>query len=274
MKTVGRLPYVIAVVKDLQLAVSAKYVQEIVRTPLWHVVPKAPRYIRGVINLRGKVLPLVDLRLRMDLPSALEDVEQMITMLEAREQDHVQWLKELLGAVTEGRPFTLAQDSTECAFGKWYYSYKPEDIGFASVMYRFEMPHRRIHAIADAALKYAEQGQHAEAKGIILRTEKGDLRTVVSLFAEARRAFREAHKEVAIVVTDGRKQLSLTVDRVASVEAIAENTIEDATSAMGGVKSDLLTKVAHREDDKGVVFLLDAEALLAGHDRLSPIRTA
>jgi len=270
MKAAGRLPYVIAGVKDLQLAVSAQYVQEIVRVPRWHVVPKTPRHIRGVINLRGKVLPLVDLRVRMNQPSALEDVDQMIAMLVAREQDHIHWLKELLGAVTEGHPFTLARDPTECAFGKWYYSYKPEDIGFASVMYRFEMPHRRIHAIADAALKYAENGQHGKAKEIILRTEKGDLHTVVNLFAEARTAFRESHKEVALVLTNGRKLLSLTVDSVASVEAIAEATIADATSALGSVKSDLLTKVAQRANGKGIVFLLDAEALLAGHGDSPP----
>ncbi len=277
MKPAERLPYVIAGVKDLQLAISARYVQEIIRTPQWHVVPNAPRYIRGVINLRGKVLPLVDLRLRMGLPSALEDVEQMIAMLEAREQDHIHWLRELLGAVNEGRPFTLARDPTECAFGKWYSSYKPDDIGFASVMYRFEMPHRRIHSIADTVLKFAEHGEHAKAKELILHTEKGDLHTVINLFAEARTAFREANKEVAIVLADGRKHyLSLTVDRVASVEAIAENTIEDATSALGSVKSDLLTKLAHRAHDQGVVFLLDAEAFLAAfaHSPPTPASTS
>jgi purine-binding chemotaxis protein CheW len=255
---------VIAGVKGLQLAVSAEYVQEIVRTPRWHTVPNVPRHIRGVINLRGKVLPLVDLRLRMGLPSALEDVEQMIAMLVTREEDHIRWLRDLLGAVNERRPFTLARDPTQCAFGKWYYSYKPEDIGFASVMYRFEMPHRRIHSIADDVLKHAERGEHHKAKEIIQHTEKGDLHTVVKLFAEARTAFREAHKEVAIVLTDGRQRLSLTVDSVASVEAIAEDTIADATSAMGSVKSDLLKQVAHRANGLGIVFLLDAEALLGG----------
>jgi chemotaxis signal transduction protein len=265
MKATGRLPYVIAGVKSLQLAVSTEYVQEIIRTPRWHVVPNVPRHIRGVINLRGKVLPLVDLRLRMDLPSALEEVEQMIAMLVAREEDHILWLKALLAAVTEGRPFTLARDPAECAFGKWYYGYKPQDIGFASVMYRFEMPHRRIHTIANDVLKHAERGEHDKAMEIILRTEKGDLHTVINLFAEARTAFRESLKEVAVVLTDGRKHLSLTVDHVASVESIAEDTIEDATPAMiGKVKPDLLRKVAHRADGKGIVFLLDAEALLGG----------
>jgi len=97
-----------------------------------------------------------------------------------------------------------------------------EDIGFASVMCRLELPHRRIHAIAEAVLKYADRGEHAQAREIILQTEQGDLRTVVNLFEEARTAFRQAQKELALVLTDGRKQVSLTVDTVVSVEALAE----------------------------------------------------
>jgi chemotaxis signal transduction protein len=62
-----------------------------------------------------------------------------------------------------------------------------------------------------------------------------------------------------------RKSYDLTVDSVASVEALAADTIEDATPAMGGVKSDLLGKVARRAEGKGIVFLLDAETLLRGH---------
>jgi chemotaxis signal transduction protein len=270
MKAVRRLPYVIAGVKNLQLAVSAEYVQEITRTPRWHEVPNVPRYIRGVINLRGKVLPLVDLRLRLGLSSALEEVEAMIAMLTAREQDHVLWLRELLGAVNDGRPFTLARDPTQCAFGKWYDSYHPEDIGFASVMCRLELPHRRVHAIADAALKLAAQGDHNQARELIHRTEQGDLRAVVNLFAEARTAYREAQKEVAIVLTDGRKQLSLTMDTVASVESLAEGTIAEAPAEMGIEKSDLIRRVAHRANGQGIVFLLDAETLLASLCQRTP----
>lgn len=33
-------------------------------------VPQTPSYIRGVINLRGKVIPVVDLRLKFGLPEA------------------------------------------------------------------------------------------------------------------------------------------------------------------------------------------------------------
>ena len=30
-------------------------------------VPKTPEFVKGVINLRGKVIPVIDLRLRFDL---------------------------------------------------------------------------------------------------------------------------------------------------------------------------------------------------------------
>ena len=31
-------------------------------------VPRTPDYVRGVVNLRGKVIPIIDLRLRLHLP--------------------------------------------------------------------------------------------------------------------------------------------------------------------------------------------------------------
>jgi len=43
-------------------------VQEIVRVPEALVrVPQAPSFVEGVINLRGSVLPVIDLRLRLGL---------------------------------------------------------------------------------------------------------------------------------------------------------------------------------------------------------------
>jgi purine-binding chemotaxis protein CheW len=44
--------------------VPISYVHEIVRMMEITVVPDAPTYIEGVINLRGKIIPVVDLRKR------------------------------------------------------------------------------------------------------------------------------------------------------------------------------------------------------------------
>ncbi len=250
-----------AVVKGLQLAISAGYVQEIIRVPQWHTVPQLPQYVRGVINLRGKVIPLIDLRLRMNLPSALKEIDEMIEMFFAREQDHIRWLKELEYAIHEKRPFTLERDPTKCAFGKWYYSYKTDDIGFASVMHKFEAPHRRIHSIADIALNYLEHGEFRKAEEIIEHTRTGDLSSVIKLFEEARDAFVQSNKELAVVLTDGEKHLSLTVDSVESIESIDENKTEEISTVIGIVNLDFIKKVAHRTNDKGICFLLDVKKL-------------
>jgi purine-binding chemotaxis protein CheW len=45
---------------------------EIVRVPEITAVPDAPDYLEGVINLRGKIVSVVDLRKRFGQPSATD----------------------------------------------------------------------------------------------------------------------------------------------------------------------------------------------------------
>jgi purine-binding chemotaxis protein CheW len=49
-------------------AVNISYVTEIVGMQRISAIPDMPAYIRGAINLRGKVIPVMDTRLRFGLP--------------------------------------------------------------------------------------------------------------------------------------------------------------------------------------------------------------
>lgn len=51
-----------------EYAVPVTYVTEIVRLQKSFAVPDVPSFIKGVINLRGKVIPLLDVRSRFGLP--------------------------------------------------------------------------------------------------------------------------------------------------------------------------------------------------------------
>jgi purine-binding chemotaxis protein CheW len=64
-----------------EFGVPIDSVQEIVRVPeaLTHV-PKAPAAVEGVINLRGSVLPVVDLRRRLGLPTVPRNDGQRIVV--------------------------------------------------------------------------------------------------------------------------------------------------------------------------------------------------
>lgn len=48
--------------------IEIKYVTEIIGMQQVTEVPELPEYIRGIINLRGKVIPVMDVRLRFKKP--------------------------------------------------------------------------------------------------------------------------------------------------------------------------------------------------------------
>jgi purine-binding chemotaxis protein CheW len=57
-------------------------VREIVRVPEITSVPNAPDYIEGVINLRGRIIPVVDLRKRFGEKSFEPDKKNRIVVVE------------------------------------------------------------------------------------------------------------------------------------------------------------------------------------------------
>lgn len=57
-------------------------VQEINRMSEVTRVPNAPDYVEGIINLRGKVIPIIDLRKRLLMPSKEYDKHTRIVVIE------------------------------------------------------------------------------------------------------------------------------------------------------------------------------------------------
>jgi purine-binding chemotaxis protein CheW len=57
-------------------------VEGIIKLQAITAVPHAPAYVEGVTNLRGKVLPVVDLRRRFGLPEGAETKDSRIVVVE------------------------------------------------------------------------------------------------------------------------------------------------------------------------------------------------
>ncbi len=65
-----------------EFAIDILGVQEIIRVVEITPVPNAPYYVEGVINLRGKVIPIVNLRSRFGLSPASPSKETRIIVVE------------------------------------------------------------------------------------------------------------------------------------------------------------------------------------------------
>lgn len=69
-------------VGDEEFAVDILHVKEINRMLEVTRVPNVPEYVEGVVNLRGRVIPVIDLRLRFGMPRRQHDKHTRIIVVE------------------------------------------------------------------------------------------------------------------------------------------------------------------------------------------------
>jgi purine-binding chemotaxis protein CheW len=69
-------------IADEEFGVDILAVQEIIRLMQITMVPRAPVFIEGVINLRGKVIPVINMRTRFNMPSTEHNSNTRIVVTE------------------------------------------------------------------------------------------------------------------------------------------------------------------------------------------------
>lgn len=65
-----------------EFAVPILDVREIIRTEQVTPVPHAPSFVEGVINLRGQIIPVIDLRKRFNLAAKTADEDTRVMVIE------------------------------------------------------------------------------------------------------------------------------------------------------------------------------------------------
>jgi len=61
------------IIGEEEYAVPILSIQEIIKPFTWTRVPQVPAYVKGVFNMRGSVIPLIDLRLKFGLREQKHD---------------------------------------------------------------------------------------------------------------------------------------------------------------------------------------------------------
>lgn len=76
------LQLVICQLSNEEFGIEISKVQEIIRIPDITSLPQAPCYIEGIINLRGSIIPVINLALRFNLPREDLDERSRIMVVE------------------------------------------------------------------------------------------------------------------------------------------------------------------------------------------------
>ncbi len=102
-----------------EFGVDILKVQEINRMLTITKVPNAPDFVEGVVNLRGKIIPVVNLRKRLNMPTIENDAKTRIIVVEIQENtvgfivDEVKEVLRIPKSITEPAPSMIAGIKTE-----------------------------------------------------------------------------------------------------------------------------------------------------------------
>jgi purine-binding chemotaxis protein CheW len=74
------------IVGDEELTVPILSIQEIIKPIEFTRVPRTPDYVLGVFNLRGSVIPLIDLRIKFGLPRIKQNDDARYIVMKSNDE--------------------------------------------------------------------------------------------------------------------------------------------------------------------------------------------
>ncbi|MDD5718444.1 MAG: chemotaxis protein CheW [Candidatus Krumholzibacteria bacterium] len=92
-------------------------VQEIIGIMEVTRVPRTPSYVRGVINLRGRVIPVVDLRSKFKMPVIENTEKTCVIVVQVAQEDLTVTMGVIVDEVSEVLSFTQEQIEPAPNFG-------------------------------------------------------------------------------------------------------------------------------------------------------------
>jgi hypothetical protein len=254
-----KFPWVLFHIDGNTYAISSEKVVSLAILKEITYVPKAPDSIRGLTNLRGKIISLIDLRKKLGRKSVPEEISEFAEMLAQRKQEHIHWLNELENSVKENRPFQLTTDPHACAFGKWFDNFHSTDIVLNTLLRKIDRTHQYIHSIAIRIQSLQEQNKYSEAEQILVSTRNNELKLLIELLTSLVQVYRESRHEIILILEHVGITLGVIADDILSVEQL----LEDSLSITYMMDSDPNMQMGKRKDDSPVI-LLHSDYFFAG----------
>lgn len=100
--------YIVVKLGDERFGINISYVDNIVRMQRMTRVPEVAPYIKGVINLRGEVVPVMSTRIKMGLEPDVETSATRIIILKFEQQGFIGFIVDAVNEVV-----TLSTDNIE-----------------------------------------------------------------------------------------------------------------------------------------------------------------
>ncbi len=246
-------------------AISARHVSGIMLMPdVVTPIPQVPAYCLGLVDVRGYVVPLIDLRTLFGLPSLKSQYHDFCDMIDSYKADHETWVNTLRECIVSKTPFPLSANAHGCHLGKWYDSYTPANQSVASQLKKLEEPHERFHESAALYEQYLANPTGkptlADVKTLFERSATLYKPEILKVLEDTKESFLREYQSILIILEqDNETVLSFIVDSVDTVETITR--VPQAQEGGFWENSQFVLGIGRGERSTTNILMLDDMAL-------------
>ncbi|MFK7885172.1 MAG: chemotaxis protein CheW [Phycisphaerales bacterium] len=231
-------------------------------------VPKSPLFVRGVINHRGSIIPVVDTRALLGLATIDEQRNALIANLREHEQEAVDWLDAIHQSVRAEEALPTAVDPKTTKLGSWRKQTIEDERTLASMM-RYhasmrtwlsdlEAPHKALYAAIEVVEQALEEGGKEGAVQAIVEIRETSLASMHTCFRRMIRAVKGGFKTMLIITELGDRKAAFEVDAVHTVKDCAEQDVDTLPDTATG--AEFMSGLVHQPDGS-YILICDLEQM-------------
>lgn len=259
-----KYPYILFKIAGSLYCINSKYISTIVQLPNYSTIPAAPANVTGMFKYRNEVIQMLDLRITFGLKSISDECKDFEEMIDARKQDHINWVKELERFIEEGGNFRLAKDPHQCALGRWYDNFKTDNLTIANHLRKIEEPHAKLHMAADEADRCKKDCENCSREECLLKilkqVKEESMPTILSLLDQTKELFRSTIYKEMVLILDGI-QWGIVVDEIVAVEDLDNISDRDEDPMVN--RCSYINHVMESPKCEGLIFELNTNYLSA-----------
>lgn len=245
------LPWIIFELKHQLYAVSTAFVTGISTIPFITGVAGSPEMFLGVCNIRGVVVPVLNLKDFLKIADESSDIEKILTALSYKSEGVDNYLKELHRCADAGEKFTASPDYFGDQISSKGYHANSETAAFI----------KRIHSMQGELEDLAKSFNSGED---VLNMADVSGKRLKNAIAEAIEFISDTSKRMMISLSDNLDSMqpciAFTVDTVKGVDELEIISSKENNQAL--FVNNQIYGVAHNDKLKGEILIVDERTIL------------
>lgn len=276
-------------VADDEYAFDIAKVSEILKVSHISAVPNVPDYVLGLFTIRNHLLPILDMRRLLGLPTLVFERQ---AMLDQAVESEKRWAADILNSIESGKKFSGTFDPKKTAFGKWLEGYNTSSVQLELIAKRLKRERAEFYSAGKKLLDsdssitggsvafsngsadkndtdYNEKANHKEQFEALSKIIAS---TILELKESMAAHIREDQR--TMVVECESMTIGFLVDWVDEVLRIPRSVIDKAP-AMAASRKKEIRSVAKLNAGERLIMIMDESALVSEEtrDMLSDIKS-